>query len=313
MTDRPVIVAEGLTKRFDARVAFEDLTFEVEPGEIFGFLGPNGAGKTTTVRVLATLLPASGGRAEVAGLSIADGNGPEIRRRISVMPENPGLYLKLSVRENLELFARLYGVPRDDVAGRVTESLRAVGLEDRATELAGTLSKGLRQRAALARTLLPNPSVVFLDEPTSGLDPEAAVMVRELIAGLRERGVAIFLTTHRLKDAERLCDRVAVLKTRLRTVGPPDELRRRVFEGGLEVRLARPLDDPERVLGPIPGLAGWQPGERPGAYVLQTDDPSRAAPEVVRALVAAGADVTRVAEIEHSLEDVYLELVEEPT
>ena len=310
MTDRPVILAEGLTKRFGSRVAFEDLTFEVGPGEIFGFLGPNGAGKTTTVRVLATLLSPTTGRAEVAGLPIGNGNGPEIRRRISVMPENPGLYLKLSVRENLELFARLYGVPRDDIGRRVAGCLRDVGLEDRAGELAGTLSKGLRQRAALARTLLPDPSLIFLDEPTSGLDPEAAVMVRELIAGLRERGTAVFLTTHRLEDAQRLCDRVAVLKTHLRSIGPPDELRRQVFEGGLEVRLAKPLDDPERVFGSIPGILGWQPADRPGAYVLQTHDPSLAAPEVVRALVAARADVTRVAEIEHSLEDVYLELVE---
>src|SRR2546423_12855686 len=141
MTDRPVILAEGLTKRFGSRVAFEDLTFAVDAGEVFGFLGPNGAGKTTTVRVLATLLSPTAGRAEVAGLPIGGGNGPQIRSRISVMPENPGLYLKLSVRENLELFARLYGVPRDDIGRRVAGCLRDVGLEDRAGELAGTLSQ----------------------------------------------------------------------------------------------------------------------------------------------------------------------------
>jgi ABC-2 type transport system ATP-binding protein len=316
MANNPVIVAEGLTKRFGSRVAFEDLSFDVEAGEIFGFLGPNGAGKTTTVRVLATLLAPSAGRAEVAGLPIGPSLSPrqasELRKRISVMPENSGLYIRLSVRENLEFFARLYGVARGDVSGRIVECLRAVGIEDRADSLAGTLSKGLRQRAALARALLPQPAVVFLDEPTSGLDPEASLMVRELIASLRERGTAIFLTTHRLDEAERLCDRVAVLKTRLRSVGPPAELRRQVFSGALEVRLAEALPDPERVFGPITRISAWQPGPVPGSYVLQTAEPAAVAPEVVRALVAAGADVIRVAEVEHSLEDVYLELVESP-
>src|SRR6267378_1451414 len=315
MANRPVIVAEGLTKRFGARVAFEDLSFEVEAGEIFGFLGPNGAGKTTTVRVLATLLAPSAGRAEVAGLpipSLSPRQASELRQRISVMPENSGLYIRLSVRENLEFFARLYGVARGDVSGRIVECLRAVGIEDRADSLAGTLSKGLRQRAGLARSLLPRPTVLFLDEPTSGLDPEASLMVRELIASLRERGTAIFLTTHRLDEAERLCDRVAVLKTRLRSVGPPAELRRQVFSGALEVRLAEPLPDPDRVFGAIDGISGWQPGAVPGSYVLSVAEPAAVAPGVVRALVAAGADVIRVAEVEHSLEDVYLELVESP-
>jgi ABC-2 type transport system ATP-binding protein len=316
MANRPVIVAEGLTKRFGARVAFEDLSFDVEAGEIFGFLGPNGAGKTTTVRVLATLLAPSAGRAEVVGVPIGPSLSPrqasELRQRISVMPENPGLYLKLSVRENLEFFARLYGIPRSDLGGRIAQCLGAVGLEDRAESLAGTLSKGLRQRAALARTLLPRPAVLFLDEPTSGLDPEASLKVRELIASLREGGTAIFLTTHRLDEAERLCDRVAVLKTRLRSIGPPAELRRQVFSGALDVRLAEPLPDPDQVFGAIDGVSGWQPGPEPGSYVLSVAEPAAVAPGVVRALVAAGADVIRVAEVEHSLEDVYLELVESP-
>jgi ABC-2 type transport system ATP-binding protein len=173
VTAGPAIRVDGLGKRFGDRVAFEDLSFEVAPGEVFGFLGPNGAGKTTTVRVLATLLTPTAGSAEVAGLAVNHDNGPEIRRRISVMPETPGLYLKLSVEENLEFFAGLYGLPRSDVARRIEESLGAVGLADRAGDLAGSLSKGLRQRVALARVLLPQPQILFLDEPTSGLDQAA--------------------------------------------------------------------------------------------------------------------------------------------
>jgi ABC-2 type transport system ATP-binding protein len=202
-------------------------------------------------------------------------------------------------------------MPAATLGARISESLRAVGLEDREDSIAGTLSKGLRQRAALARALLPRPTVLFLDEPTSGLDPEASLMVRELITGLRDQGTAVFLTTHRLDEAERLCDRVAVLKTRLRSIGPPQELRRQVFSGALEVEVAEALLDPGQVFGGIAGVSGWQAGPKPGSYILQAAEPTTVAPVVVRALVAAGAGVIRIAEVEHSLEDVYLELVED--
>jgi ABC-2 type transport system ATP-binding protein len=321
VTAGPAIRVDRLGKRFADRVAFEDLSFEVASGEVFGFLGPNGAGKTTTVRVLATLLTPTAGSAEVAGLEVNRDNGPEIRRRISVMPETPGLYLKLSVHENLEFFAGLYGLPRSDVARRIEEALGAVGLADRAGDLAGSLSKGLRQRLALARALLPQPQVLFLDEPTSGLDPAASHDVRELIAGLRQSGRTVFLTTHRLDEAERLCDRVAILNTRLRSIGRPDELRRSLFSRALEVTVAKPLPDPGSLFQAIPGVQGWHvdgtsdaghPGGVDGAaYALDVTDVAQVAPAVARSLVAAGSDIVRLAEVEHSLEDVYLELLEQ--
>ena len=309
MNASPAIRVTGLTKRFGKRTAFEDLDFEVAAGEVFGFLGPNGAGKTTTVRVLATLLEATSGAAEVAGLQVTAANGPELRRRISVMPENPGLYLKLSVRENLRFFAKLYGISRGDVDRRIDAVLAAVDLDARADALTGTLSKGLRQRVALARALLNEPRVLFLDEPTSGLDPEATREVRELLAGLRERGATVFLTTHRLEEAERLCDRVAILNTRLKSVGTPNDLRARTFGAALEVRLTRPLDDAARVYGAVHGVRSW--ALHGDTYVLEVTRAEEAAPEVARALVAADADVLRLAEVERSLEDVYLQLVSE--
>jgi ABC-2 type transport system ATP-binding protein len=321
VTAGAAIRVERLGKRFDDRVAFEDLSFEVAPGEVFGFLGPNGAGKTTTVRVLATLLTPTTGSAEVAGLAVNPDNAREIRRRISVMPETPGLYLKLSVEENLEFFAGLYGLPRIDVPRRIDESLGAVGLADRAGDLAGSLSKGLRQRVALARVLLTQPQILFLDEPTSGLDPAASHDVRELIAGLRQGGRTVFLTTHRLDEAERLCDRVAILNTRLRSIGRPDELRRSLFTRALEVTVAGPLPDPGSTFLAIPGVQGWHldgttdagnpAGAGSAAYALDVTDPVQVAPAVARSLVAAGWDIVRLAEVEHSLEDVYLELLED--
>jgi ABC-2 type transport system ATP-binding protein len=219
----PALSVHGLGKRFGDRVAFEDLCFEIGHGEVFGFLGPNGAGKTTTVRTLGTLIEPTSGSATIAGIPLAPENGVEIRRRISIMPETPGLYLRLSVAENLECFADLYEVPNPH--DRIERALRAVNLTDRAQDPCGTLSKGLRQRVALARALLSDPQVLFLDEPTAGLDPVATRDVHQLIAALGRTGVTIFLTTHRLEEAERLCDRVAILNTTLRTTGRPDELR----------------------------------------------------------------------------------------
>jgi ABC-2 type transport system ATP-binding protein len=303
------VAVEHLTKRFGDRVAVDDLSFEVAAGEVFGFLGPNGAGKTTTVRMLATLIAPTSGTARVAGIDLAAGDGLEIRKRIAVMTENPGLYLRLTVDENLEFFAGLHELR--DPRQRVRDALAAVNLADRAGDLCGSLSKGLRQRVALARALLGEPTVLFLDEPTSGLDPLAARDVHELIDGLREHGVTVFLTTHRLDEAERLCDRVAILNTRLQTIGRPDELRDRLFTKTLIVRTASPVSAPGTVFD-APGVESWR-ADGTNRYVLAVSDARVAAPEVTRALVAAGADVLSLSEGRHSLEDVYVELIEQET
>jgi ABC-2 type transport system ATP-binding protein len=305
--DRPALVVEHLTKRFGDRVAFDDVSFEVGYGEVFGFLGPNGAGKTSTVRTLGTLIEPTSGSASVAGLALKAENGAAIRARISIMPESPGLYRRLTVTENLECFAGLYEL--DDVRGRIERALRAVNLLERAGDPCGSLSKGLRQRVALARALLNDPAVLFLDEPTSGLDPVATREVHELIASLRERGVTIFLTTHRLEEAERLCHRVAILNTTLRLIGRPDELRAKLFRRSLDVRIGAPLEDPQAIFGAVREVEGWE--RVPSGYRLAVFDPDIAAPGVARALVGAGADILTISEPRHSLEDVYLELIDE--
>jgi ABC-2 type transport system ATP-binding protein len=304
----PALSVDHLSKRFGDRVAFEDVSFEVGQGEVFGFLGPNGAGKTTTVRTLGTLIAPTSGSATVAGFPLRPENGLDIRRRIAVMPESPGLYLRLTVTENLECFADLYEVPHP--TERIQHALEAVNLSDRARDSCGTLSKGLRQRVALARALLSDPQVLFLDEPTTGLDPVATHDVHDLILGLRERGVTIFLTTHRLEEAERLCDRVAILNTTMRTIGRPDELRAQLFSTALTVRTLAPLAEPDHVFAGLPAVSGWHQ-DGPATYVLAVSDPAVATPAVTRALVAAGVDVLSIDETRHSLEDVYLELIDE--
>ena len=304
---RAAITVSHLSKHFGDRVAFDDLSFDVDRGEIFGFLGPNGAGKTTAVRTLGTLLAPTSGTATVAGVPLTPQNGIEIRRRIAIMPESPGLYPRLTVAENLECFAGLYEAPHP--RGRIDRALRAVHLAERAGDPCGALSKGLRQRVSLARALLADPEILFLDEPTSGLDPAAAHDVHELVSELGRSGVTIFLTTHRLDEAERLCHRVAILNTRLITIGSPAELRDRLFTKSLVVRTRLPLREPNAVFADLTGVIGWHDGGQ-ATYSLSVTDPDLAAPAVVRALVATGADVLSIAQSRHSLEDVYLELVE---
>ena len=306
--DAPALSVAHLSKRFGDRIAFEDVSFEVEHGEVFGFLGPNGAGKTTMVRTLGTLLAPSAGAASIGGIPLTPDNGVEIRRRIAIMPESPGLYLRLTVTENLECFADLYEVP--DPTGRIGRALRAVDLGDRAHDACGALSKGLRQRVALARALLNDPEVLFLDEPTAGLDPVATRDVHQLIATLSRSGVTIFLTTHRLEEAERLCDRVAILNTTLRAIGRPAQLREQLFAETLTVTTLVPLPDPEAVFAGLPAVDGWRQ-DGPAAYVLTVSEPAVAAPAATRALVAAGAEVLSIGHQQHSLEDVYLRLIDQ--
>jgi ABC-2 type transport system ATP-binding protein len=298
---------QQLSKRFGDRIAFDDVSLEVGHGEVFGFLGPNGAGKTTMVRTLGTLLSPTSGSATVAGIPLTPENGVAIRQHISIMPESPGLYLRLTVAENLECFADLYEVP--DSTDRIGRALRAVNLADRAHDACGTLSKGLRQRVALARALLSDPQVLFLDEPTTGLDPVAARDVHQLIDKLRQRGVTIFLTTHRLEEAERLCDRVAILNTTLRTIGRPAQLREQLFAKTLTVRTLLALPNPGGVFAGLPAVDDWRQ-DGPATYVLSVSEPAVAAPAVTRALVAAGAEVLSINQSHHSLEDVYLELID---
>lgn len=301
-----VIVVEHLTKQFGDRVAFDDVSFSINRGEVFGFLGPNGAGKTSTVRTLSTLVQPTSGRAQVAGMDLIAKNGVEIRQKISVMTEVPGLYLRLTVTENLQFFAGLYGL--HGAQPRIDRALESVNLSNRAGDLCASLSKGLRQRVGLARALLNDPEIIFLDEPTAGLDPVASLEVHDLINALRAKGVTVFLTTHRLDEAEKLCDRVAILNTTLRTVGKIDDLRQRMFRKSIVVTTAAPLTQPDQLFTSVKSVEGWK-DEGTNGYVITVSDARTAAPDITRALVAADADVLSIVEARHSLEEVYMELV----
>ncbi len=273
-------------------------------GEVFGFLGPNGAGKTTTVRMLTTLIGPTSGSATVAGFKVGK-QDTEIRRTVGVLTETPGMYDNLSAEYNLRIFADLYEVK--NISGQVEKYLKMLGLYERRLDPAGTFSKGMKQKLAIARALLHEPRILFLDEPTSGLDPEASHMVREFISELRKEGRTIFLCTHNLDEADRLCDRIGVFKARLLVVDSPARLRSSVF-GRKVVFHLRSAD--ENIAGDIRKLEFVKEVNLfENKLVVTLDDPEVRNPVVIKELVSMGADIQFVGELRHSLEDVYLELV----
>lgn len=299
-----MIIAENLTKHFNGIVAVDRLSLNIAAGEVFGFLGPNGAGKTTTVRMLTSLIAPTNGSAEVAGYRVGK-DDREIRRHVGILTEAPGLYERLTAERNLQIYARLYEV--DDVAGQVERYLRLLGLWDRRKDAAGTFSKGMKQKLTIARALLHEPSVLFLDEPTAGLDPEAAKLVRDFVAELRTQGRTIFLCTHNLDEAERLCDRIAVFNQTLRVVDTPAALRRQIYGRQVVFHMA---SSPEPCLPLVQDLPYVREARVVDNKLLMSiDEPEQYNPELVRLFVNAGADIQFVGEIRHSLEDIYLQMV----
>ena len=305
-----MLTASHLTRQFDSRVAVQDVSFELAPGEIFALLGPNGAGKTTTLRMLAGLIEPTSGRVEVYGDPMSRRNASRLRGRIGFLTEAPGLWDRLTVRQNLMTYARLHGLPSP--AGAVDRVLDLFDIRDRAGDRAAQLSKGLKQRVALARTLLHQPDVVLLDEPTSGLDPESARDVRALVLRLRDERRAVLLSTHNLDEVERVANRVAVLRTRLIAVDTPAALRTRLFGARLRIALVPPAE-PFASLLRQSGHADVRAEN--GTLSIAVADPTASAPAIVRRLVEAGARIEAVVPEEPPLEQVYLRLLqeEEPT
>ncbi len=300
-----MIRTENLEKKFGNTTAVKSLSLDIKEGEVFGFLGPNGAGKTTTVRMLSGLIAPTKGSAIVNGFKIGIDN-QKIRSTIGVLTETPGLYENLTADQNLRIFAKLYGVK--DISGQVEKYLRMLGLWERRFEIAGTFSKGMRQKLAIARALIHEPRTLFFDEPTAGLDPEAAHMLRSFIDDLRKGGRTIFLCTHNLDEADRLCDRIGVFKTHLLVVDSPSNLRSSLFGRKIVFHLKR-VD--EKIIASIKNFDYVIDVKVIENKIVATlDDPELRNPELIRSLIDNGADLTFVGELRHSLEDVYLQLVQ---
>ncbi len=282
----------------------EDLWLEVAPGELFGFLGPNGAGKTTTIRMLTGLISPSSGKAWVAGHQLGQ-DDTELRRQVGILTEAPGLYDTLSAERNLTFFAELYGVV--DIPAQVERYLRLLGLWNRRSEPTATFSRGMRQKLAIARALLHEPRVLFLDEPTTGLDPEAAHLVRDFIEGLKGEGRTIFICTHNLDEADRLCDRVGVFNTRLLALDSPGALRRQIFGRKVVFHLAQLKPEYRETLAAFPFVKAVETVD--SKLVVTLNDPESENPALIAALVESGAQLQFVGELRRTLEDVYLHLL----
>ncbi len=307
MTDI-AIRTEHLTRDFDSVRAVDDVSFEVPAGVIFGFLGPNGSGKTTTIRLLLGLLEPTTGRAEVLGFDTRTRAG-DIRARTGALLEHSGLYERLSARDNLEFYGRVWHMPAAERRARVEGMLRHIGLWERRGEKVGTWSRGMKQKLAVARTLLHRPPLIFLDEPTAGLDPVAASALRDDLLALAGReGVTVFLTTHNLVEAERLCALVGVIRNgRLLAVGPPDQLRARAGGPQLDI-VGRGFDPALAALRYRPEVADAKLRNGHLTVDLRGDVP--AAP-LVRLLVEHGAEIEEVRRGAATLEEAFLTLMQE--
>ncbi len=307
MFDMSMIEVHELTRKFNQFIAVENLNLDVETGEVLGFLGPNGAGKTTTIRMLAGIIAPTSGYAIIAGKR-TDSRVEELHEVIGLLTEAPGFYERLTAQRNLEYFAGFYqGI--NDPGEQVEKYLKIMGLWERRESPVASYSKGMKQRLALARALLAEPKVLFLDEPTAGLDPEASGEVRELIQKLSREGRTIFLSTHNLPEAELLCNRIAVFRTRLLALDTPGNLRQQQFRRKAMIRLEIAN---EAILASIDKLAFVKSLSRNGNQLsVELNNPDKELPELVQTIVQSGGRILEVTEERHSLEEIYLSLVKE--
>jgi ABC-2 type transport system ATP-binding protein len=304
-----MIEVENLTKKFGNLTAVDDLSFHVNEGEIFGFLGPNGAGKTTTVRMLSCLISKTSGSARVAGYDIGnDADSMKIRQIIGVVPDDLGLYEDLSAYENLDFYGKLYGCTEIQRKESIQRLLTMLGLWEKRDAASGTFSKGMKQKLAIARALIHDPKILFLDEPTANLDPISAKTVRDFILELKNERKTIFLNTHNLDEVQRICDRVAILKTRLIAVGTPNDLKESLWLSKTVIQVDEVND---RILKALDALSLKKITTNKNRLIIDVTNSEKENPGIVDAIVRAGGRIQLVTDVSPTLEDVYLDKVGE--
>ncbi len=306
-----MIETENLTRKFGDHIAVDNLTLHVNKGEVFGFLGPNGAGKTTTIRMLCCLISKTSGNARVGGYEIGKPeNSLMIRKIIGLVPDNVGLYESLTAYENLDYYGRLYRRTSAQRKESNAHFLKLLGLWEKRNALAGTFSKGMKQKLAIARALVHDPEILFMDEPTANLDPEAAKAVREFILDLKKEKKTIFINTHNLDEAQRICDRIGILNTRLMAVGTPEELERSIHgrKTVIQLRIVS-----KAILDSLKRLQVKNLVKESNKLTVDVVNPEEENPDIVSAIATAGGRIETVTVTSSSLEDAYLKLVRENT
>jgi len=304
-----MITIENLTKKFGEVTAVDGLTFNVDEGEVFGFLGPNGAGKTTTIRMLCCLISKSGGDAVIDDYRIGKtADSLQIRKMIGLVPDNVGLYDDLTAFENLDFYGKLYEFPEGPRRENIERFLKMLDLWDRKDARAGSFSKGMKQKLALARALVHEPKILFMDEPTANLDPESAKTVRDFILEIKQQGRTIFLNTHNLDEAQRICDRIGIIKTKLLTIGTPAQLRESLTKPKTEIRLAQ-VNEP--FVSALRKLIPNKIEVSENKLIIDVTDPDSENPNIIAAITKAGGQIREVTQNVPTLEDVYLQIVKE--
>jgi ABC-2 type transport system ATP-binding protein len=303
-----VITVQDLTKTFGATVAVDHVSFEVQRGEIFGFLGPNGAGKTTTVRMLTGVIPMDQGNASILGYDIQR-EPVQVKQVIGVVPETSNAYVDLTALQNLMLMGELYGLNHAHASQRSGELLRMLGLFDRKDQKVQAYSKGMKQRLILAMALLHEPDLLFLDEPTGGLDVQSTQMILALLRELNTRGTTIFLTTHNMEEANRLCHRVGIIRSgKMVAIDAPEKLKSAIERIHLiEVSFDGPVSEVA-----LSGLDGVMGAIRSGdKWRITADDQDRAIRSLVAASRKEGVAIVTLNTLAPSLDEVFLLLTKE--
>jgi ABC-2 type transport system ATP-binding protein len=304
-----MITIENLTRKFGDVTAVDSLAFDVKEGEAFGFLGPNGAGKTTTVRMLCCLISKTSGEARIGDYQIGKATDSlSIRKMIGLVPDNVGLYDDLTAFENLDFYGKLYEVPEGRRRENIERFLKMLDLWDRKDAGVGSFSKGMKQKMALARALVHEPRILFMDEPTANLDPESAKTVRDFIREIKQQGRTIFLNTHNLDEAQRICDRIGIIKTRLLTIGTPEQLRESLSKPKTEIRLAHMSNNMISTLRKFIPNKMEVSGEK---LIIEVNNPDKENPAIIAAITANGGQIQGVSQLAPTLEEVYLKIVKE--
>ena len=302
-----MIDTENLTKKFGDLIAVDSITLHVNDGEVFGFLGPNGAGKTTTVRMLCCLISKTSGEARIGDYDVGnEADSLKIRELIGLVPDNVGLYDDMSAYDNLDFYGKLYDCTEAQRKENIARFLKLLGLWEKKDVAAGTFSKGMKQKLSIARAIIHDPQILFMDEPTANLDPESSKTVRDFILGLKKEKKTIFLNTHNLDEAQRICDRIAILNTRLMAIGTPEELETSVQERKTVIQLEQASDAILAALRKLPLRNLVIDGNK---LTIDVTNPEKENVTILDTIFRAGGHVQSVTVVGSTLEDAYLKLV----
>ena len=305
-----MIEVKNLTKQFGEVTAVDSLTFHVAKGEVFGLLGPNGAGKTTTIRMLCCLISKTSGEAQIAGYPIgSSADSLAIRKMIGLVTDNIGLYEELTAYENLDYYGKLYECPQAQRKERIEYYLKMMDLWEKRDQDISDYSKGMKQKIAIARALIHDPELLFLDEPTANLDPESARVVRDIILKLKKDGKTIFINTHNLDEAQRICDRIGILKTKLLAVNTPEQLETSTWGTSKTVFQVEQVND--QILAAVRKLNPKELGVEDNKIILVLADPLKQNPDVVQQIVSAGGRIQYITQLNPSLEETYIKVIQE--